>query len=82
MHGRLTRMDADRRARPPASFHVLGKPTGAICNLDCAYCFFLAKEELYPGSTFRMSDEVLETYLRQLLQAHRDPEVKIGRAHV
>ena len=41
--------------RPP--FHVLAKPTGAICNLDCSYCFFLSKEELYPGSTFRMSDE-------------------------
>ncbi len=28
----------------------MSKPTGAICNLDCEYCFFLAKEELYPGS--------------------------------
>ena len=33
------------RGAPP-SFHVLAKPTGAICNLDCDYCFFLAKEEL------------------------------------
>ena len=30
-------------------FHVLAKPTGAICNLDCKYCFFLSKEMLYPG---------------------------------
>ena len=62
----------------PSSFHVLGKPTGAICNLDCSYCFFLAKEELYPGSTFRMSDGLLETYVRQLLESHRDPEVTIA----
>ena len=62
----------------PSSFHVLGKPTGAICNLDCSYCFFLAKEELYPGSSFRMSDDLLETYLRQLLEGHRDPEVTIS----
>ena len=49
----------------------MSKPTGAICNLDCAYCFFLAKEELYPGSGFRMPPEVHETYVRQLLDAHR-----------
>ena len=33
------------RNAPPA-FHVLIKPTGAICNLDCKYCFFLSKEML------------------------------------
>jgi uncharacterized protein len=49
--------------------HVLAKPTGAICNLDCKYCFFLAKEELYPDSRFRMRDEVLETYIRQQLES-------------
>ena len=46
-------------AAPPA-FHVLTKPTGAVCNLDCTYCFFLSKEALYPGSAFRMSDETHE----------------------
>ena len=54
----------------PAAFHLLAKPTGAVCNLDCAYCFFLSKEMLYPGSRFRMADELLETYLRQLIEAH------------
>ena len=44
----------------PASFHVMAKPTGAICNLDCDYCFFLTKEQLYPGSSFRMAEPVLE----------------------
>jgi uncharacterized protein len=66
------------QGRAPSSFHVLGKPTGAICNLDCSYCFFLSKEELYPGSSFRMSDELLATYVRQLLDAHRDPEVTVS----
>ncbi|MEZ5141830.1 MAG: anaerobic sulfatase maturase [Acidimicrobiales bacterium] len=68
-------------ARPddaPPSFHVLAKPTGAICNLDCDYCFFLSKEALYPGDRFRMSDEVLDTYVRQLLEAHDGPEVTIA----
>jgi uncharacterized protein len=63
----------------PASFHLLAKPAGAICNLDCAYCFFLSKEELYPGSRFRMEDGLLETYVRQLIEAHaRSPEVTIA----
>ena len=65
-------------AGAPPAFHLLSKPTGAICNLDCAYCFFLAKEMLYPGSRFRMAEELLETYLRQLIEAHRTPEVTIA----
>ena len=62
----------------PQAFHILVKPTGATCNLDCKYCFFLSKEMLYPGSRFRMADDLLETYLRQLLEGHRDPEVTIA----
>jgi len=65
------------RNAPPA-FHVLIKPTGAICNLDCKYCFFLSKEMLYPGSPFRMADDLLETYLKQLLESHRAPEVDVA----
>ncbi len=64
--------------RAPRSFHLLSKPTGAICNLDCSYCFFLSKEELYPDSPFRMSDDLLETYVRQLVESHRDREVTVA----
>jgi uncharacterized protein len=53
------------------AFHVMTKPTGAICNLDCTYCFYLTKEELYPGSEFRMADDVLDSYVTGLLAAHR-----------
>ena len=59
-------------------FHLLIKPTGAACNLDCKYCYYLSKESLYPGSDFRMSDEVLETCIRQLLQSSPSPEVMIA----
>ena len=62
----------------PPAFHLLAKPTGATCNLDCAYCFFLSKEMLYPGSRFRMADELLETYIRQLIEAHRTPHVSVA----
>ncbi|HQR28497.1 MAG TPA: anaerobic sulfatase maturase [Nocardioides sp.] len=54
---------------PPRAFHVMSKPAGAICNLDCEYCFFLSKEELYPGSGFRMEPAVHEAYVSQLLAA-------------
>ncbi len=59
-------------ARTPSAFHVMAKPTGAICNLDCEYCFFLSKDQLYPGADFRMADEVHEAYVAQLLAAHAD----------
>lgn len=57
------------------AFHVMIKPGGAICNLDCAYCYFLSKELLYPGSRFRMAYELLETYTAQYIAAQRVPEV-------
>ena len=63
----------------PVAFHVMAKPTGAICNLDCEYCFFLSKEMLYPGSRFRMAEELQETYIRQLLEGHEcAPEVVVA----
>ncbi len=62
----------------PPRIHVLAKPTGAVCNLNCSYCFFLHKDSLYPGSHFRMSDEVLETYIRQLIEYHRTPQVTVA----
>jgi uncharacterized protein len=61
-----------------SGFHVLAKPTGAICNLDCKYCFFLSKEMLYPGDRFRMSEELLETYIRQLLETQPLGDVNVA----
>lgn len=52
----------------PFAFHVMAKPTGAQCNLDCAYCFFLKKSALYPDSDFRMSDAVMDRYVRQTIR--------------
>lgn len=60
------------------AFHVMAKPTGAQCNMECDYCFFLKKDRLYPDSNFRMSDETMETYIRQTIEGHRVPEVTIA----
>jgi len=77
-HDEAPAMPARRPPTAPANFHVLAKPSGPICNLDCEYCFFLEKEALYPDDRFRMSDEVLDTYVRQLLEAHADTEVTVA----
>ena len=62
----------------PSRIHVLAKPTGSACNLNCSYCFYLKKELLYPGGNFRMSDEVLENYIRQLIESHRSDKVTVA----
>ncbi len=51
------------------------KPRGSICNLDCHYCFYLKKEKLYPDGHFRMSDETLEQYTIQYINAQQAPEI-------
>ena len=67
-----------RPTNAPPAFHILTKPTGAICNLDCKYCFFLSKEMLYPGSRFRMADELLEEYIRQYIEDQAVPQVTVA----
>jgi uncharacterized protein len=62
----------------PRAFHIMAKPGGAKCNLNCAYCFFLKKERLYPGAVFHMSDEIHEAYIRQVLEAHQTPRVTVA----
>ena len=62
----------------PAShgFQIMAKPTGAICNLDCVYCYYLKKEDLYPeAKSFRMERDVLEDYIAQHIEACPDPVV-------
>jgi len=54
------------------SFHLMAKPTGPICNLDCSYCFYLEKEKLYRGNkNWSMSDEVLEKYVKQYIESQK-----------
>ncbi len=65
-------------ASAPPGFHLLAKPSGSTCNIDCTYCFFLSKEALYPNEKSRMSAATLEAYIRQLLESHRDPNVTVA----
>jgi uncharacterized protein len=57
-------------------FHIMTKPIGPICNLDCKYCFYLEKEKLYPGTkTWAMPDEVLEQYVQQYISTQPGDEI-------
>lgn len=61
----------------PQGLHLMAKPVGPICNLDCSYCFYLEKEQLYPPREhFRMPDEVLRAYVQRYIAAQPTPEVE------
>ncbi len=60
-------------------FQIFTKPIGAICNLDCHYCYYLKKEDLYPkGQSFRMTDNVLEEYIVQHIKASPSPVISFS----
>ncbi len=62
-----------------APFHLMTKPAGSACNLDCTYCFYLEKEALYRDSgRQRMTPAVLETYIRDYIAAQPGDEVSFA----
>jgi len=61
---------------PAGEFLVMAKPAGARCNLGCAYCYYLPKAGLFPQAPApRMGAELLETFIRQRLEASPGPVV-------
>ena len=63
----------------PRAYHLMAKPAGPLCNLACDYCFYLEKEHLFPNQEqYRMSDAVLESYIRQYIQTQDVPEIYFG----
>jgi uncharacterized protein len=54
-------------------FQVFIKPVGPVCNLNCTYCYYLGKKELFPaGENFRMTDDILEQCVVQQIKATTD----------
>ncbi len=68
----------DPTQEAPKAFHLLAKPSGSTCNIDCSYCFFLSKQALYPDQRQRMSDATLEAYICQLLESHSTAQVHVA----
>lgn len=59
--------DVAKMQRAPA-FGTMVKPIGSACNLDCHYCYYRDKSEIYSGNMPRMSEELLEIYIRQYIE--------------
>ena len=60
-------------------FSLLAKPTGPVCNLNCSYCYYLEKANLYKGVTdFQMSDDTLENFTRKYI--HEQPGIEVNFA--
>ena len=59
--------DVAKMQRAPA-FGTMVKPIGSACNLDCHYCYYRDKSEIYSGNMPRMSEELLETYIKQYIE--------------
>ena len=73
-----TYLDAGKGIRAPGverSMHVTIKPIGALCNLDCTYCYYLSKEELLEQKTRRIADEILERFIVEYIEAQDAREI-------
>jgi uncharacterized protein len=57
-------------AQPVRSFHLMVKPVGSRCNLDCTYCYYQEKDRLLSDTLASMSDEILEKTICQGIAGH------------
>jgi uncharacterized protein len=61
----------------PQGLHVVAKPIGPACNLDCQYCFYLEKQALFPeGENYRMPDKVLSAFISKYITYQPTPVVE------
>lgn len=62
---------------PSRGVHIMAKPIGPICNLNCDYCFYLEKKSLFSqNENFRMSEKILQAYISTYIGAQPAPEVE------
>ena len=70
----LTLQDAVKITGPQA-FNIMIKPVGSLCNLKCHYCYYLDKAEIYGGREPRMSEQMLEHFVKEYIAANDVNEV-------
>jgi len=57
--------------------HVVAKPVGPLCNMNCEYCFYLEKKALFgPREDYRIPDDVLAAFIRGYIEAQPTPAVE------
>lgn len=59
-----------QKLNAPAAFMTMLKPAGSACNLDCTYCYYLDKAVQYGGKEALMSEDLLEEYVKQYIEAN------------
>ena len=68
-------VDLHNEASAPG-FHIMAKPIGPVCNLNCEYCFYLEKKALFAGNeNYRMSDKVLKAFVQKYIRYNDIPEI-------
>jgi len=80
---RNTTQERGQRGQAPGAvsvgqgIHVVAKPTGPLCNLNCEYCFYLEKQALFaPDEKYRMADEVLSAFITNYITSQPTPVVE------
>ena len=64
------------KLRRPNAFNIMVKPTGSLCNLNCTYCYYLEKQNLFPGKNdFKLPEDLLEIFIKQYIEAQQVPVV-------
>jgi len=58
------------------NFHLMAKPAGPACNLNCTYCFYLEKKNFFKTGTTFMSEEVLAAYTEKYIRSQKGPSVE------
>jgi len=65
------------KANIPQGIHVVAKPIGPVCNLNCAYCFYLEKQALFGvDEKYRMSDDMLSAFITNYITSQPTPVVE------
>ncbi len=55
--------------------YVMAKPVGALCNLDCSYCYYTEKSRLYRRRRFEMDLDLLKRFVREYIACQPTPDV-------
>jgi len=64
-------------AKSGQGIHVVAKPIGPVCNLNCEYCFYLEKHALFgPGEQYKMSDDILSAFIINYITSQPTPVVE------
>ena len=53
---------------------MMFKPIGSLCNLNCTYCYYLDKADIY-GKELKIPLEVLEKSIKEYLEINDSEEI-------